>query len=359
MEANRSTSQYIPKSFPDLPPLPAESTFFLTPLLILVNSLVFIWMVKSGVSPIDPKTRDLIAFGADFGPLTTHGEWWRMFTNMFVHIGFPHILMNMFVLYGIGKLTERLFGHFGFIVLYTLSGIGGSVASLFWHPQLVSAGASGAIFGLYGGLLAFIVLQKHTIPKATLNSLITSTGIFLVYNFVYGLLHQGTDVASHVGGLLAGFLIGLLLAQPALRVDVPSRLLRGAVALAVGAAGMALCAAGIPKIGKVMVGSKDEIYYFGTATNDDAVRLGDALKSARYFEDRGFEVELSKEPDERTVSFVVKDGAWTRPNSISAFELLARKIAPVVGGFPLKLRFLDTSRNVRKEMMVRNTGTRR
>ncbi len=227
----------------------ATTTAFVTPSLILANVLIFAAMVRSGVSPTDPTPQNLIAWGADFGPLTTNGEWWRMLTSAFVHIGIIHILMNIYVLYSIGRLTERLFGHFGFLVLYLLAGVGGSVASLAWRLHTVSAGASGAIFGLYGGLFAFLLLQRHTMPAETLKALASSTGIFLLYNVIFGVVRQGTDMAAHLGGLVSGVCIGLLLAQSPHRATFRSRALRGTLALLLGSAVMAVCAAQIPAAG--------------------------------------------------------------------------------------------------------------
>jgi hypothetical protein len=133
--------------------------------------------------------------------------------------------------------------------MYLLSGVGGSLASLAWHPDTVSAGASGAIFGLYGGLFAFLLIQRHTVPAQILKSLAASSGTFVLYNLIYGSLRQGTDMAAHGGGLLAGFLVGLILAQPLQRLTYASRALRGTLALLLGSAAMAACAAQIPKAG--------------------------------------------------------------------------------------------------------------
>ena len=218
----------------------ATPTVFVTSTIMIVNALVFVLMLASGVPLMDPPSASLVRWGADFGPLTTNGEWWRMITSAFVHIGLIHILMNMWVLYDIGKFTERLFGHLGFTAQYMLAALGSSLCSLYWHPQIVSAGASGAIFGLYGGLLAFLLLQRHAIPAQTLKSLTNSTGTFVVYNVIFGFVHQGTDVAAHAGGLLTGFLAGLVSTQSLHRVTFWNRARRATVALILGS--MALVA---------------------------------------------------------------------------------------------------------------------
>src|ERR1700689_3094817 len=110
----------------------------ITPILIAINLAVFAAMLASGFSFTNPKAESFLSWGADFGPLTTHGQWWRLVTAAFVHGSFLHLLMNMLILLSIGMFTERLFGRVGFIVLYLSAGIGGNLASLTLHPFTVS-----------------------------------------------------------------------------------------------------------------------------------------------------------------------------------------------------------------------------
>jgi rhomboid protease GluP len=109
---------------------------------------------------------------------------------------------------------ERLLGRTGFLVLYLLAGLLGSVASVAWNPFVVSAGASGAIFGLYGGLLAFLMRYRAMQQHAFLAALRTNTLTFLGYNLVYGFIQQGIDMAAHLGGLAGGFVCGFVLMPP-------------------------------------------------------------------------------------------------------------------------------------------------
>ena len=220
---------------------------FLTSTLIAINVAVFLLMCVQGASPTDPTSATLIQWGADYGPLTTHGEWWRILTSMFVHVGAIHIAMNMYVLYGVGKFTERLFGNFCFLVLYVGSGLGGSLASEYLHPEIVSAGASGAIFGLYGGLLAFLLTQRHTIPAAALKSIGRNAVFFIVLNLGLGAMIPGIDVTAHLGGLLTGFVIGVITAQPLARASAGSRFVRGAAATILCAAIATGAIAGFPQ----------------------------------------------------------------------------------------------------------------
>jgi rhomboid protease GluP len=187
---------------------------YMTPMLIGVNVLFFILMTAFGVSLIDPTIPDLLRWGADFGPNTIGGEWWRLLTSMFIHIGIIHILLNMWVLAVAGPLVERMIGNVGFLLLYLVAGLSGSLASLFWNPMLVSAGASGAIFGIYGALLGLLLRQHGSIPKEALAQLRNSGLGFLVYNLVYGIMQPNIDTAAHIGGLASGFLGGLVLSPP-------------------------------------------------------------------------------------------------------------------------------------------------
>ena len=116
--------------------------------VILVNVVAFILMALTGASFMDPSADSLTAWGANYGPLTLNGQSWRMFTSLFLHFGLIHLLMNMIVLANIGPFIESLSGSTAFATLYLVAGLGGSAASLAWHPWTVSAGASGAIFGL-------------------------------------------------------------------------------------------------------------------------------------------------------------------------------------------------------------------
>jgi rhomboid protease GluP len=214
--------------------------------LIVANVVVFLLMAINGVGLMDPSIDGLLKWGADFGPLTTHGEWWRLFTSTFVHIGIIHLLMNMYVLLSIGMFTERLFGRVGFLVLYVLCGIGGSLTSLAWHPVLVSAGASGAVFGLYGGLLGYLASQRREIPTEKILALTKNAGIFLLYNIVYGATKSNVDMGAHLGGFASGLVLGFMLATPLVRVNPSVRLRKAVITAVVGTALAAFAAAKIP-----------------------------------------------------------------------------------------------------------------
>ena len=205
-----------------------------TPVLLGLNVAVFGLMLAGGVHPMAPTIDNLIQWGANYGPKTTNGEWWRMFTAMFLHIGILHLLFNMVALWNVGSFMERVLGTAGFVVLYPLAGLLGSVASVAWNPFAVSAGASGAIFGLYGGLLAFLVRHRGTTSYASLAALRTNTLAFLGFNLLYGFVQEGIDMAAHLGGLAGGLLCGFVLTQPLSQASRARRYVRSALVGLIG-----------------------------------------------------------------------------------------------------------------------------
>lgn len=225
------SSDLSPDTPPELPPKPLTPAqrlaafhdqlrpltprIWLTYTIIAANVAVWIAGVATGVSAISPSVDSLILWGADYGPRTIAAhEWWRLVSNTFLHIGALHLAMNMIVLFSIGRFVERLVGQAGFAVLYLAAGVAGSLVSVAHNPYVVAAGASGAVFGLYGGLLGFLLRARGTIPREVLTQLQKSAFLFLFYNLVYGLGQQGIDVSAHLGGLAGGFLGGVVLGQP-------------------------------------------------------------------------------------------------------------------------------------------------
>jgi rhomboid protease GluP len=179
--------------------------------LVGICVLVFVLMVVTGVSPTAPRLIQLVHWGADYGPLTVRGQWWRLLTSAFVHIGFLHIVFNMWCLWNLGALAELVFGRAKFLAIYLVCAVISAIASLMWHPNVVSAGASGAIFGVAGALLAVFYLRKVPLPPAALKPTLRSLLTFAVFNLAFGSVVPGIDNAAHLGGLISGALIGALL----------------------------------------------------------------------------------------------------------------------------------------------------
>lgn len=187
-------------------PIPRKA-FLATIILIGINILVFILMALSGVGILEPNTLSLLKWGADYGPLTLTGDWWRTVTCNFIHIGVIHLVMNMYAFVYVGFMLELIIGSRRMFAAYLLTGLCSAAFSLYMHGETISAGASGSIFGLYGIFLAFLFF--HRIEKAQRNALLTSILIFVGYNLIYG-MKDGVDNAAHIGGLISGFLLGIV-----------------------------------------------------------------------------------------------------------------------------------------------------
>jgi rhomboid protease GluP len=207
--------------------IPREG-YFITPILVDLNLAVFLLMALSGANILAPDSHSLITWGANSRFLTLDHQWWRLIANCFVHIGIFHLLFNMYALLYIGLLLEPQLGKLRFASAYLLTGIMASLTSLYWHPFTLSAGASGAIFGMYGVFLA--LLTTNLIEKGRRTALLASIGIFVGYNLLYG-TKSGVDNAAHVGGLISGMLIGYLFFPGLKKPDSP-RLLYPAIVLA-------------------------------------------------------------------------------------------------------------------------------
>jgi rhomboid protease GluP len=195
-------------------PSPARNRqpFLVTQIIVGINVLVFAAMVLSGVSPMTPTVQQLVIWGANFAPLSLGLQPWRILASNYVHIGIIHIFFNMWCLWNLGRLAERIFDRWTYVMVYTASGIGGSLASLWWHPKGVGAGASGAIFGLAGALIAVLYLGKLPIAKEALKPTLKSLISFAAYNLFFGLV-PGIDNSAHLGGLATGLALGAVLAK--------------------------------------------------------------------------------------------------------------------------------------------------
>lgn len=188
-----------------------------TYLLVGINVLVFVAMVLTGVSPLDPSPEALLHWGANYGGYVLFGEWHRIVTATFVHVGLVHLATNMWCLWNLGLLGEPLLGPFGMVAVYLLSGAAGNLLSVAVHPDIVGAGASGAVFGLAGVLIMLLKSPRLPIPASELKGLRKSVIYFALMNFAIGassLIFRTAiriDNMAHLGGFLCGLLLGLLL----------------------------------------------------------------------------------------------------------------------------------------------------
>ncbi len=179
----------------------------LTYTLIIINAIIFLLMTFSGGST---DTEVLLRFGAKESYLIMNGEYWRFVTPIFLHIGFVHFAFNNLALYFLGKLTEKIYGSVRFIAIYLLAGIIGNLISFLFAPSSVAAGASGAIFGLFGALLYFGYIYPDLFFKTIGKDIIT----ILAINIVFGFTVSSIDIYAHIGGLFGGFIIAAIIHLP-------------------------------------------------------------------------------------------------------------------------------------------------
>lgn len=183
--------------------------------LLAVNITVFAVMLVHGASLWHGSTGVQLAWGANFGPATQDGQWWRLASALFLHFGVLHLALNMWALWDVGRLVERLLGWPRFVTLYLCSGVVGNLLSLVVQGnQAVSGGASGAIFSLYGALLVLLWRERRQVDRREFRWLFGAAAAFTVISLVMGLLLPGIDNAAHIGGLLSGALLGRMLALP-------------------------------------------------------------------------------------------------------------------------------------------------
>ena len=175
--------------------------------LIAVNVVLLVAMEVAGGST---DTGVLVDFGAMYGPKIAEGDYWRLFTAMFLHVGFMHLAFNAFGLFIFGRMVEGVFGPYRFALLYVLSGLFGSVTSYLISPDAIAAGASGAVFGIIGVMAAYFAVQRKVLGKVAQQNLYGLLGLAAI-NVVFGLLSPGIDNWAHLGGFAAGFGLGYAL----------------------------------------------------------------------------------------------------------------------------------------------------
>ena len=132
-----------------------------------------------------PRARIWCDWGANFGPLTVGGQWWRLLTCVFLHGGLLHIAFNMWCLWDLGRLAESVYGHWTFAIVYLICGLSASIGSVLWNPAVLSVGASGAIFGIAGALIASFYLGEFSLPRAAVTGMLRSVVMFVGYNLVF------------------------------------------------------------------------------------------------------------------------------------------------------------------------------
>jgi len=224
-----------------------ESTVTLTRVIFGANIAVFLAMLFATGQPLaflNPEQafpgQVLVPYGANFAPFTLSGDWWRLVTYMFLHGGIIHIAINMWCMWNIGTLCEDLYGRWTYAAIYLITGIAGGLASAAWNPRVLSVGASGALFGLSGALIASFYLGEFSLSGISIRGTLTSLLFFTGFSLYFGFVDPMIDNGCHIGGLVSGLALGAVIARIAPQSDAPLRraAVVGVVAVAVLAAGL-------------------------------------------------------------------------------------------------------------------------
>ncbi len=199
-----SSGSFIPEDFP-----------IVTVAIIGICAVFYFLAIKmtgnlTGETATSPGPLALVRYGATYTPAIQHGEWWRTITSVFLHANIPHILMNALALWSVGNVAEERFGRARTLVVFVVAGTVGMVASVWWHDNVLGVGASGAVFGLMGCVIANAFRQGNTVAARELRARFVP---WLIFAGIMGFAIPGIDNAAHLGGLAAGGLCGLFLGE--------------------------------------------------------------------------------------------------------------------------------------------------
>lgn len=188
-----------------------------TVVLILINVLVFIAVELTGTSQ---NAWHVLDYGAAYTPyIVQNGEIYRLFTSMFLHFGIEHLVNNMLVLFVLGSRLEQVIGKLRFLFIYLAGGIAGNIFSLILELRnqdfSVSAGASGAVFAVMGAMIYVVIRNKGWLGDLSMRQIL----VMAVFSLYFGFTSSGVDNAAHIGGMIAGFVLAVLIWHPRKKRD--------------------------------------------------------------------------------------------------------------------------------------------
>src|ERR1044071_3206731 len=173
------------------------SAFPATMVLIAINVVMYLVEIAHGSGGLTQSTLTIYDLGGLFGPAVAEGDWWRLIASGFLHVSILHIGFNMFLLFILGRLLEPRIGTPRFVALYCASLLAGSLGVILLDPNVVSAGASGAVFGVAGAV--FVIARGRG-----MDTIAGEIGILIVINLVFTFAASNISVGAHVGGLIGG-----------------------------------------------------------------------------------------------------------------------------------------------------------
>lgn len=317
-----------------------------TVLLMAINIAVFAAVTASGISAFSPSSEGLLRWGANYGPVTLGGQYWRLITSEFLHGGFLHLAFNMVSLWILGRMVEKLFGPLITCGLYVATAAGASLLSLSWDPMRLSVGASGAIFGMAGVLISTLYYGKLGMEPEGRRWVLGWVVKIALLNLFYG-LRGNVDNMAHLGGLVTGLLASIFLART-FSSPAPDRISHQARILAATALALALVVIPVRRAkvyaieleqGESAVRGKDFTSailhlqkYISLKPNDayGHAMLGVALQNAKRTSDAVSEYQrsLALDPDAAWVEINLADIYFFQHKPAEAVALYKKSISP-------------------------------
>ncbi len=187
--------------------------FYITNSLIILNTLIFFILFSINHHGFIVDGNLLVKYGAiNSNKIVLYNEWWRLITAMFLHLDIFHLAMNMVSLYIIGTIVEQTYNRIIYLLIYIITGITGSLLSLYLSSYFLLAGASGAIFGLFGLLFGYYLVNRN-IPSISNQSAISNFWIIIIINILIGFTMPIVAISSHIGGMISGMIGGYLISK--------------------------------------------------------------------------------------------------------------------------------------------------
>ncbi|MCG8424245.1 MAG: rhomboid family intramembrane serine protease [Proteobacteria bacterium] len=286
----------------------------------LIISNVVIFFLVSAVYGSTGDVGGLIRAGANVGSAVVAGEWWRLASSTFLHVGWVHLLFNIYVLWVLGKLVEQLYGPLRFFAVYATAGLAGAIASTLSGPG-VSVGASGAVLGLMGALIVELGIYRRAYFDRWRKHMLRVLVFVAVAQVAIGFFYSAIDQAAHVGGLLAG---GFSAALVSPRSSAAHTLLMRAVAIFLAATGLAVIAYGAA--GVATTEYRDTLARYG--------RIEHHLNDLAFVGPAHWRGQDNHLVDDAAIELVVKPIAVSAPPRRELDAVLIETAEPMVGNTP-------------------------
>ncbi len=333
--------------------------------LIGINLAVLGFAYYRGAAVFEPTSALLVKWGANYGPRTFNGEYWRLVTSLFIQFG-PvwFVALNLYVLWTIGKDVERIVGSFRFLCIYLFAGVGGNLGKLVWNPAGYSVGGVGGIMGIIGALGAYFVCNRRWIPAQAMKAQLMN----LMYCILLNLALNAT-ISGNVSGILGGLLIGTLAGFAFVKV-LPGEnywkvrqtlgVILLALALSLGfraaEAGYASPVAALSPKDEVrdeITVDKAQIQYSSDYTLETVQRFGKEFEKAGYSQ-YPWTVLLRKTNGKIAIGLIVKEGVWDKKDMVEELEGVCRRMAiKVFEGKNVELQLFNKSLELKKTIEVK------